>query len=418
MNEVISKEQNPVNRRIESIDVLRGITILVMLFVNDIAGVADVPGWMKHMAPTADGMTFVDIVFPAFLFIVGMAIPFSIGKRLQKGESIPSVWKHVLIRTIGLLIIGVFMVNSGSIAKDALIHPQVWNLLMYTGIMLVWNVMPGVKEANKNKYFAVKISGIILLIIAILIFKGNSQQGIIQLQTKWWGIIGLIGWAYLVACMFYIPMRKHLAGLMGAVAILYCVYIGNESGYFSGFGYINSWVDIGKFLGSHSALVLSGAILGIILSADSPVKTHNERLKWIFWYALGMAFAGSLLHQLSTIDKMFIINKNMATPPWCLWSSAFTVWLFLIIYWIIDVRGWKKWIKIVEPAGSNALFAYILAPVFYSIFVLLSRLLGGFNFYSYLGAGFETGLIRSIVFAFAMTWLAGYLRKKGLWLKL
>ncbi len=65
-------------QRILSIDVFRGITILVMIFVNDVAGVSGIPGWMKHVSADADAMTFVDVVFPAFLFIVGMSLPFCI----------------------------------------------------------------------------------------------------------------------------------------------------------------------------------------------------------------------------------------------------------------------------------------------------------------------------------------------------
>ncbi len=73
-------------QRILSIDVLRGLTILVMVFVNDISGVTGTPAWLKHIEPSdADGMTFVDAVFPVFLFIVGMSIPLAIGGRLKKG---------------------------------------------------------------------------------------------------------------------------------------------------------------------------------------------------------------------------------------------------------------------------------------------------------------------------------------------
>ena len=70
------------NERILSIDAFRGITILVMIFVNELAGMRDIPQWMKHMPADADAMTFVDMVFPAFLFIVGMSIPFAINSRL------------------------------------------------------------------------------------------------------------------------------------------------------------------------------------------------------------------------------------------------------------------------------------------------------------------------------------------------
>src|SRR5277367_4541642 len=80
--------------RITSIDAGRAFVMLVMIFVNDIAGVSDkiVPWWMKHYSdmrprPLIDnGMTFVDLVFPGFLFFVGMSIPFALGNRLRKGE--------------------------------------------------------------------------------------------------------------------------------------------------------------------------------------------------------------------------------------------------------------------------------------------------------------------------------------------
>ena len=73
--------------RVLSIDVFRGIIIFTMVFVNELAGIADVPQWMKHLPANVDGMTFVDLVFPAFLFIVGMSIPFAIQARTNKGDS-------------------------------------------------------------------------------------------------------------------------------------------------------------------------------------------------------------------------------------------------------------------------------------------------------------------------------------------
>jgi predicted acyltransferase len=115
---------------------------------------------------------------------------------------------------------------------------------------------------------------------------------------------------------------------------------------------------------------------------------------------------------------MFIINKIFATPPWCLWCSAITTWLWVAIYWLMDVRGWQRWAVWLEPAGQNPLFAYVLAPVLYALFALSAMLLGKGNFYEALGGSFAIGFWRSIIFAFAVTWLAGGLRRAGVQLKL
>src|SRR5712691_7572197 len=99
--------------RIVSVDALRGFVMFAMIFVNDIAGAPDkiVPGWMKHFHGKS-GMTFVDLVFPAFLFIVGMSIPSAIGFRLDQGEPLWKTLLHVVMRTLSLLMIGVLMVNE------------------------------------------------------------------------------------------------------------------------------------------------------------------------------------------------------------------------------------------------------------------------------------------------------------------
>src|SRR5690349_15772306 len=102
------------SQRILSIDALRGITILVMIFVNELAGVSAIPAWMKHMPADADAMTFVDVVFPAFLFIVGMSISFAIANRKAKGDNALQLQGHIIFRTIGSLVLGVFIVNAES----------------------------------------------------------------------------------------------------------------------------------------------------------------------------------------------------------------------------------------------------------------------------------------------------------------
>src|SRR5690349_18384243 len=158
------------SQRILSIDALRGITILVMIFVNELAGVQGIPAWMKHMPADADAMTFVDVVFPAFLFIVGMSIPFAINNRLSKGDSFWKLQGHILFRAAGLLVLGVFMVNAeGSHQEGAMIMPiALWSLLFYVCVILVWNVYT---FENKTIAYVLRGVGVAGLIFLAVIFR-------------------------------------------------------------------------------------------------------------------------------------------------------------------------------------------------------------------------------------------------------
>src|SRR3954469_5337995 len=103
----ITASPPPRTPRITSIDALRGFVMFTMIFVNDLAGAPRklVPDWMVHFSDRhkGSGMTFVDLVFPGFLFIVGMSIPFALGSRLNKGEPVWKTFSHILVRTVSLL---------------------------------------------------------------------------------------------------------------------------------------------------------------------------------------------------------------------------------------------------------------------------------------------------------------------------
>src|SRR5512142_340451 len=96
--------------RIASIDIMRGLTLLLMLFVNDL-NMDVAPAWLGHMDADFDGMGLADWVFPGFLFMVGMAIPFALSGRFTGGASAADVTRHIVIRSLSLIIIGVLMLN-------------------------------------------------------------------------------------------------------------------------------------------------------------------------------------------------------------------------------------------------------------------------------------------------------------------
>ena len=116
--------------RLKSIDILRALTMLLMIFVNDLWSLSDIPEWLGHKSAREDGMGLADVVFPAFLFIVGLSIPHAIRSRFRKGDSKVQVFRHILERTLALLIMGVFMVNLENINRELLsISKPIWQIL-------------------------------------------------------------------------------------------------------------------------------------------------------------------------------------------------------------------------------------------------------------------------------------------------
>lgn len=384
-----------------------------MMFVNDLSGVKGVPPWMEHIHPSdSDGMTFVDVVFPAFLFIVGISIPFAIGSRLEKGEPMAKAWRHILARVVALLTIGFFMVNSETISKTGPLSPPLWELLMYTGVILTWLSLPREWISNRSHIHLMRAAGIALLVAAALLYRGNDATGFFQMRPQWWGILGLIGWAYLTGCLVYVPLRRNIAGVVGCIPLLYCLYIADAAGGLDWLGALKNWVSFGEALGSQGAVTVAGVVLGMILVPNSPLKTHSSRIRWVFWYALALLCAGLLLHTAHGIHRMFIFNKNAATPPWCLVSSAITAFVWIGVYWLVDVLTLGGRMKLLTLAGQNALLAYILAPVLYALMQLAHV-----KFYGDLGNSFATGLFRSIAFAFLLVCLGALFRQRNVQLR-
>ena len=202
--------------RIRSIDALRGLTILVMVFVNQLAGVSGMPQWARHMPADADAMSFVDVVFPAFLFIVGMAIPFALEQRLARGDDGADLQRHVLGRTLGLVVLGLFMVNAEAGFNEAFMPLRIpaWSLAFYACVYLVWGVYGSAVPGGRNLWRSVGVLG--LLALADAYHGGKDGTG--WMTHQWWGILGLIGWSYLIACTAYLACRARVARLLVAVA--------------------------------------------------------------------------------------------------------------------------------------------------------------------------------------------------------
>jgi heparan-alpha-glucosaminide N-acetyltransferase len=399
--------------RLLSLDVVRGLVVLLMLFVNDMPGVAGTPAWLKHIEPPdADGLTLPDFVFPAFLVVVGLSIPFAIEARRARGQSWVTVWRHVLVRTISLLIIGVFMVNDPA-GAGAAVNPYLWRLLSLGGVILVWNDW----RAAGRRGRLLRAAGVAVLVLSALLYRSpGPDRALVELTPQWWGILGLIGWAYLVASAAYCLGRREPAGLVGAMALLYGVYLANSTGVFSGV-WLDRWVDIGGILGANGGMAVSGTVLGTMLLPGSRLRTPRARWSWACIYGACLLAAALLLHTLHDLSPVFIYNKISSTPPTGLLTAALVSWLWAAVYVLVDVHGWQRWARPLASPGRNALFIFVLGPILYYILWWSPAILGGFEPHGALGSPFALGLARAIGWTVLVAWLAQVLRRAGVTLR-
>ena len=344
-------KENLYNQRIISIDALRGITIFVMIFVNELASVKNVPQWMKHMPADADAMTFVDLVFPAFLFIVGMSVPFAFNARLIKGDSVKTIWTHTLKRALALIIIGVFMVNAeyGYDASKMLILPAFWGLLAYAMPIPIWNKYP--KDFPIRLKYLFQYGGMLVLVMLYFLYV-QEETGEIGMTPKWWGILGLIGWAYLITVVYYWIVCGRLWAMI--VFLIVCVAV-NSVNLIEGLALPEWFRFIAGHL-THASLVTAGIIISLLFFD----KKIAPKVNWpVIGFIVLFFITGYLLR------PYFGISKIKGTPSWTMFSAAICTVLFYFLYGLMEIKKKTKWSNFFMPAAANPLLIYILPGVIY-----------------------------------------------------
>ena len=346
--------------RILSIDAFRGITILVMIFVNELAGIRDIPAWMKHMPADADAMSFVDVVFPAFLFIVGMSIPFAISSRIAKGDSFIQLQQHILFRTLGLLVLGFFIVNAEDGYNEAAMGMSInlWALMFFSAVIVIWKVY---YKISKTQVYILRAFGFIALIILAFIYKGENGE---HITPQWWGILGLIGWAYLYSCIFYQLCKGNKLLLIVMIVVCTVFYIiGKMDAVQSSAGL--HWITAQRGNAAHTSIVLCGTVVSLLFFDESKKIRVEKRFIQAFVFAGFLSLTGYLLR------PYFKISKIYATPTWCLYSAAFCTFIFAFLYWLIDIKKVLKWTSFFKPAAANPLLTYIIPDIIYYLTALL-----------------------------------------------
>jgi predicted acyltransferase len=315
----ILKDSTP-SPRLVSLDVFRGIAIASMILVNN-------PGSWDHIYPPLEhaewhGCTPTDLVFPFFLFIVGVAMPFSLAKYTPENRPTPQVYTRIIRRGLILFALGLLLTLSTMLLD-----------LLFKGIAL--------------DFSTIRIMGVLQRIgLAYVI----AAFAVLKLpQRSLWIFAGVVLIAYGVA-MQLIPVPGYGAGNLTAE--------GNLGGYIDSILLGKKHLHKGGPFdpeGLFSTLpsvvtVLIGYFTGLWLKKQ-PVKNQTS----INLLIVGLAFLviGKLW------DFVFPINKALWTSSYVVYTAGWALLVLALCYQLIEVRGLKRWGFPLEVMGLNAIFLFV-----------------------------------------------------------
>lgn len=365
---MITKNTDFTQRNI-AIDIFRALTMLLMIFVNDLWTIRGEPDWLGHAEYNQNMLGLADIVFPCFLFVVGMSIPYAIEQRFNKRISGVSTVAHILTRTLALLIMGVFIVNTESgVSQETGLNIATYRILMVVAFLLIWNTYPKTENKRLTHVFSIlKIGGVLLLLYLAIIFR-DDDGGIFS--SRWWGILGLIGWTYLICAFTYLFTRDRLKYLLPVwfFLVAWCILkseikVGEALLDLPHGNFLDQMLNILHIgNGALPAFTIGGVILSVVVARYSNKLGKKE-----------IIISASIIISLFLVgfisNKIWIVSKLQETPPWLFYCTAIAITTYTLIYWLVE-KGKVSWFNIIRPAGTATLTCYLVPYILYSVFYL------------------------------------------------
>src|SRR5215217_413524 len=386
-----------VSQRLISIDALRAVVMVLMIFVNDLWTLIDIPLWLEHTSGEANHMGLADVVFPAFLFIVGLSVPYAIDSRRKKGESDAKIFQHIVLRTLALLIIGFFHVNLESYGDAAALPRPVWQILITIGFFLVWLDYSDYKPITIK---ILKVSGVVLLVSMAFLYQGNGASGITAMRIQWWGILGLIGWAYFISSCVFLFSGGNLLVQILALIFFIAFNSANAMGWLGMLDPIRGYIWISGD-GAMPTLPMAGIVTALFY------RKYDTRSS-AFWVSV-LGFAAALFLYGYLTSPVWGISKIRATPSWTTICSAITISGLALIIYLTEILNRRKWYDYIRPAGTSTLTCYLLPYIHYALIGLLSLP----QLPEILRTG-PVGLLKSLLYALIIVSIAGLLQKKSI----
>lgn len=309
--------------RLTSLDVFRGIAIASMILVNN-------PGSWQHLYPPlkhADwhGFTPTDLIFPAFLWIAGVAMAFSFAKYTHSGTEPPAaVYRKILRRAAAIFALGLFL-NGSTLVFKWLLQGQSLDF----GTLRIMGVLQRISLAYLLAAIAIlKLSRRHLWILCTLILLGYwAALTWIPVPGYGAGDLSPKGQGTLVAYLDRLILTpQHMLG----------------NGSFEPEGLLSTLPAV--------VTVLAGFFLGEWLQKQ-PVKSNTS---------IQMAIAALSCLTIGRLwGFLFPINKQLWTSSYVIYSAGWALLLFAACYEVIEVRRWKRWGWPFEIMGLNAIFLFV-----------------------------------------------------------
>jgi heparan-alpha-glucosaminide N-acetyltransferase len=350
-----------LKQRLVSLDAFRGFVIAAMIFVNFIHSMPGISPWLKHAPRFTDTITVPDLVFPGFLFITGVAIPLSLHERIARGDPWLVLLLRIVPRALLLMLLGViYEYRRDMDPENTGVSLVVWMSLFYLGVLLALNHYPATQIVWRRRLFiACRLAGALLVAFVLAIYRGPSTPdgGYEWIHHGWWGILGLIGWSYLNVSLLYLLVRGSEPAMLVLVGMLLALYVGGMHGATEFLGpAINDFVGIPDVLGSISANVMIGALVGNRIANPPAGQGDRELVRFMLLVGVGAIAAGFLLRPLHGFSKIG------ATESYTLVTSGLSSLLLAGFYYAIDVRGFRR-VGLLVLVGAYPLLAYVVPDV-------------------------------------------------------
>jgi predicted acyltransferase len=365
------------SQRLYSLDALRGFDMFWIMgaeeifhAMNEATGKSSsfwsaLSNQLTH--PAWNGFHFYDLIFPLFLFMAGAATPFSVGRELEKGKTQKECLMRVIKRGLTLVLLGL-VVNNG------LQLPLMLPRLCIVGVIALFRLsLKMVKATLPAVALGIVLSAALVWITSLIISAWGQPVSLAEIRFG--SVLGRIGLAYMFANIIYIYTKKQSTQIIWFCSFIIGYWLllkftsapGFAAGTLTQEGNFASYIDRvvlpGKlYLGNHdpeglmsTIPAISTGLLGILAgsylknSADSGSKKAGR-----------LALAGIIFIGIALLWNFdFPINKNLWTSSFVMNVGGISLLLLSLFYFVIDVKGYKKWAFFFKVIGMNSILIYM-----------------------------------------------------------